>query len=167
MQFGQYLGHQTVGAGSFFVFEDYVRVVVGHELLEARIVARDLALGESAGAQRVLRHVGHVLLEDERRQLARRPSPIGAPAGTARHGRRRKQSARHHQQEEPVAGQSWTSAAAAVAGQQRSPAAAAIAAAAAGAGGGDGDGTALVRGAYPPPSPATAGGRFWWTRIRP
>lgn len=82
-----YLSHETVSASAFLVFEDNVRVVIGYELLESRIVTRDFAFGQSTSAERVLRYVGHVLLENERRQLARRPSAISAPAGTA--GRRR------------------------------------------------------------------------------
>ena len=62
-QLGSYLSHESIGSSSFFIFEDNVRVVVGHQFLETRVVSRDFALGQTAGSQRVLTDVGHVLLE--------------------------------------------------------------------------------------------------------
>lgn len=62
-----YLRHEAVCSCALLVLEDDVRVVVGDEILEPGVAARDLALTESTGGQRVLRHVGHVLLEDEGR----------------------------------------------------------------------------------------------------
>jgi hypothetical protein len=81
-----YLGHEPVGAGALLVLEDDVLVIVGHQILEPGVVASDAALGESAGGEGVLRDVGHMLLEDERREFAGPPSASHAPARAATHG---------------------------------------------------------------------------------
>ena len=92
------LGHETIGAGALLVFEDDVAVVVGDQVLESGVVAADLALGQSAGAQRVLRHVGHVLFEDERREFARTAPSVRTASRTARLARRRHHHQRHQRQ---------------------------------------------------------------------
>lgn len=84
-----YLRHEAVCSCALLVLEDDVRVVVGDEILEPGVAARDLALTESTGGQRVLRHVGHVLLEDEGRQFLGPPTATRAPArATRRHHHR-------------------------------------------------------------------------------
>lgn len=78
-----HLRHQPISPGPFLVLENDVLVVVGHQVLEPRIVPTDPALRQSARPQRVLRHVGHVLLEHEGFQFPRGPPPDRAPTGTA------------------------------------------------------------------------------------
>lgn len=85
------LCHEAVRSGALFVPEYDVRVVVGHEVPEARVLAGNPSLGESARRQRVLRHVGHVLFEDERGQFAgptasARPSAWPTPRRHAHRG---------------------------------------------------------------------------------
>ena len=76
--------HDAVVVVAAPVLEHDVRVVVDDELVEARLGAPDATLGRSTGAQRVLRDVRHVLLEDERRLLASCPALTGAAARTTR-----------------------------------------------------------------------------------
>lgn len=78
-----HLRHEPVGAGAFLVLEDDVGVVVGHEVVQARVVPGDGALRKARRAQRILGDVGHVLLEHERGQLARRPASAPAPTRPA------------------------------------------------------------------------------------
>ena len=76
--------HDAVVVVAAPVLEHDVRVVVDDELVEARLGAPDATLDRSTGAQRVLRDVRHVLLEDERRLLASCPALTGAAARTTR-----------------------------------------------------------------------------------
>lgn len=80
----QYLRHEAVSSRALLVLEDDVRVVVGDEILEPGVAAGNLALTESAGGQRVLRHVRHVLLEDEGRQFLGPATTTRAPTRTTR-----------------------------------------------------------------------------------
>lgn len=77
------LRHEAIGAGSLFVLEYDVGVVVGDEVLEAGVLAGNAPLRQAAGGQRVLRYVGHVLLEYERGELAGPPTPARPPARSA------------------------------------------------------------------------------------
>ncbi len=91
-----YLRHDAVGARALLVLEHDVGVVVDDEVLELGVSAGDASLGEPRRAQRVLRHVRHVLLEDERRHLAaavRRavPAARATPRGARGRGERQQQ----------------------------------------------------------------------------
>ena len=66
-----YLRHDAVSARALLVLKDDIRVVVDDQVLEARVVAIDASLGRAARTERRLRDVGHVLLVDEWRHLAR------------------------------------------------------------------------------------------------
>ena len=81
---GAYLRHDAIGSSSLLVLEDDVGVVAGVELFEPLLV-RPLhrLLAQPARSQRVLRHVRHVLLEDERRHLTGTSAPARAAPGTA------------------------------------------------------------------------------------
>lgn len=84
-----YLCHEAVGSCALLVLEDDVRVVVGDEILEPGVATCNLALTEPAGGQRVLRHVGHVLLEHERGELLGPATSARAPTrATRRHYQR-------------------------------------------------------------------------------
>lgn len=68
-----YLRHQSISAGAFVVFELDIRIVVGYQLHKPGVVVLDPTLGRSTGCDRVLAHVGLVLLEHQWLHLARVP----------------------------------------------------------------------------------------------
>lgn len=93
-----YLCHEPVGAGALLVAENNLRIVVGLELGESGVLARNFALGQAAGPQRVLGHVGDVLHEDQRGEFPRRLVAVAAPAGpTSPQGARAQQQQQHAQ----------------------------------------------------------------------
>ena len=93
-----YLSHESVGAGALFVSENNLRIVVGLELGESGVLARNFALRKAAGPQRVLGHVGDVLHEDQRGEFPRRLVAVAAPAGpTSPQGARAQQQQQHAQ----------------------------------------------------------------------
>lgn len=65
-----HLCHQPVSTCILFILKDDVRVVVGHQDLEALRVAADFALGFATGPQSLFRHVGHKLLVLQRGQAS-------------------------------------------------------------------------------------------------
>jgi len=62
--------HNAVVVGASSVLEHDVWIVVDDEVVKSAVGPADAALGRTAGAQRVLRHVRHVLFEDEWRHFA-------------------------------------------------------------------------------------------------
>jgi hypothetical protein len=80
---GTYLSHKSVGACAFLISEDDFRIIIGLELRKAGVLARNLALRKSTGADGILGHVWDMLHEDERGEFAGRPGPLAAPAGPA------------------------------------------------------------------------------------
>lgn len=96
MTFESNLSHEPVGAGALLVFDDDVLVVVGHQVLEPGVVPVDGSLVGAARRDRVLRQIGHVLLEDQRRQFS--GSTAAADASTGAAGLRDR---REGQQQEP------------------------------------------------------------------
>lgn len=65
-----HLCHQPVCTCILFILKDDVRVVVGHQDLEAFRVAADFALGFATGPKGLFRHIGHKLLVLQRGQAS-------------------------------------------------------------------------------------------------
>jgi len=79
-----HLTHNSVSSSALLILEDDVWVAVDDELFEPGAVSCDAPLRQSAGAERVFRHVGRVLLEHERRHLAWTSALSGTAARTTR-----------------------------------------------------------------------------------
>ena len=85
------LRHDAVSSRPLLVLELDVGVVVDDQAFELGVGSRDGPLGYPAGPQRVLRHVGNVLLEDQRSQFPRSSSATRASAWSAGLGLRTEQ----------------------------------------------------------------------------
>lgn len=83
-----HLCHESVCARVLLILEDNVCVIIRRQFFKTLGVARNFALGSSAGSQGLLGHVGAKLLVGERRELlGRAPLAVPPPRPAALRGR--------------------------------------------------------------------------------